>query len=133
VRTYPELPEEWADHRLPERLERLMVRRGLSVDDARGVLVRGEHVKGLGPIGRARLEEALGPIGDVGTAHGTVPARRRNTDLWSPEQWERIAERAEEAGLGGTRLSALPSLVAKGWLVHPDVSEGQRWAGRTKK
>jgi hypothetical protein len=115
------LIEEWADYGLPERLERLMVRRGLSVDDVRLVLFRGEHVKGLGPIGRARLEEALGPVADAGVAHG---GGRRNSDLWSDEQWERIAEQAERVGLGGTRLSALPGLVAKGWLMHPDVSEG---------
>jgi hypothetical protein len=122
VKTYRELLEEWADHRLPERLERLMVRRGLSVDEVRGVLVRGERVKGLGPVGRAQLEEALG---HPDAAYGVVPAGRRNTDLWSPDRWGRIAERAEEAGLAGVRLSVLPSLVAKGWLVHPDVSEGR--------
>jgi hypothetical protein len=32
VKTYPELLEEWAGYRLPERLERLVVRRRLSVD-----------------------------------------------------------------------------------------------------
>jgi hypothetical protein len=123
VKTYRELLEEWADYRLGERLERLVVRRGLSVEEVRGFLVRGEaeHVRGIGPVGRARLEEALGLVVD-GRA---VPGNRRNTDLWSPDRWERIAEQAEEVGFGETRLSALPGLVAKGWLVHPDASEGR--------
>jgi hypothetical protein len=118
VKTYRELREEWADYRLGERLERLVVRRRLSVDDVRGMLVRGEKIRDVGPLGWARLEEALGLVVD-GRA---VPAGRRNTDLWSPDQWERIAEMAEEVGFGGTRLSALPGLVGKGWLTHPDVS-----------
>jgi hypothetical protein len=114
------LIEDRADHRLPERLVRLVVRRGLSVDDLRGMLVRGEKIRGVGPVRRAWLEEALGSSADG----RTVPDNRRNTDLWSPGQWGRIAARAELAGYGDQRLSALPELVQAGLLRHPDVPGG---------